>query len=349
MKRTNRAGPPSLPDMALEEFFDRALEAFSRVQGSRREVARIGPLQIELNVGSALARRKWSEPLALRQATNDAVDGRFYIWDDSAGSTAFPAPPWGKNYVYTHRGDGRGFSSEVIRVAFNYDSKLLNLWHTERKIGIYWTRDLRSLPSYEWAAPRRTQLHWRGTSNGLQLTHAGVVGLNGMGLLLAGKGGSGKSTTSLACWNAGWQFVSDDYCWIGHEPTTRAYTVYKTAKLLPDVTPDLPTWNRVEHLSDEKYVYQLDQLGCRNLASELELSALLLPRPTDVKSPALRPATLRDAQATLSLSTMAQLAGAGAENMAHLRETSSRLDKYHLDLCFPTSSVPPLLKRLLER
>ncbi len=334
--------------MSLEEFFDLALEAFSRIERPHRELVRIGPLQVELNVAPALAQRKWSEPLALRQATSDEIDAQIFAWDDSAGSTGFPAPPWGNNYVYTHRGDVRGYSSDLIRVAFNYDSKLLNLWHTERKIGIYWTQDLKSLRSYEWAAPLRTQLHWVGSENGLQLTHAGVVGLDGMGLLLAGKGGSGKSTTSLACWNAGWQFVSDDYCWIAHEPLTRAYAVYRTAKLLPDVATDLPSWDRVERLSDEKYVYQLDTLSSRNLVSELNLTALLLPRPTDVKSPAVRPATLRDALATLSLSTMAQLAGANARNMAHLRETSSRLSKYHLDLCFPTSSVPPVLEGLLR-
>jgi hypothetical protein len=332
--------------MTLEVFFDRALEAFSRVEKPRRELARIGPLQIELNVGPALDQRKWSEPLAFRQAKSDKVDAQFYAWDDSTGSTGFPAPPWGNNYVYTHRGDIKGLSDDIIRVAFNWDSKLLNLWHKERRIGLYWTLDSRTLPTYEWAAPLRTQLHWLGSHHGLQLTHAAAVGLEGRGLLLAGKGGSGKSTTSLACWSAGWQFVSDDYCWVGHEPRTRAYAVYKTAKLLPAAS-DLPQWERVEHLSSEKNVYQLDQLNRENLVTDLDLCALVLPRPEKVDSPALRPAALRDAQAALSLTTIAQLAGAGPESVAHLRETSSRLDRYHLDLCFPAASIPPLLEGLV--
>ena len=222
--------------MTLEEFFDHALQAFSRVEGPSREVARLGPLQIELNVGPALAQRKWSEPLALRQPTSDRVDAQFYVWDDSTGSTRFPAPPWGNNYVYTHRGDVKGFSDKLIRVAFNWDSKLLNLWHTERRIGLYWTLDSDTLPTYEWAAPLRTQLHWLGSHHGLQLTHAAAVGLNGRGLLLAGKGGAGKSTTSLACWNAGWQFVSDDYCWgtspePGPIPSTRRPSSFRKSQI----------------------------------------------------------------------------------------------------------------------
>ena len=40
--------------------------------------------------------------------------------------------------------------------------------------------------------------------------HAGCVALNGIGVLLCGKSGAGKSSLSFACARAGWTYVTDD-------------------------------------------------------------------------------------------------------------------------------------------
>jgi hypothetical protein len=40
--------------------------------------------------------------------------------------------------------------------------------------------------------------------------HAACIAHNGAGILLCGRGGAGKSTTSFACARAGWTFLSDD-------------------------------------------------------------------------------------------------------------------------------------------
>lgn len=44
--------------------------------------------------------------------------------------------------------------------------------------------------------------------------HAGCVGWNGQGILLCGDSGAGKSTLSYACARSGWEYISDDGCFV---------------------------------------------------------------------------------------------------------------------------------------
>lgn len=337
-------------------FFQEALAASEQEEFLAARRVRLGPIPLELHLSPHFHKRDWASPLNLC-SLSDNIDSnsveekkcaRIFVWDSSRPGSRFPAPPWGQNYVYTHRGDIRGYQSDRISVAFNFECRLLSLWDRESRIGIYWTPNAAGLKSYEWAAPLRTLLHWIGLDHGLVLTHAAAVGLNGRGLLLAGKGGSGKSTTSLACWNEGWQFVSDDYCWVAPGPVSKAHAIYKTAKLLPDQPIDLPHWQREELLSQEKDVFDLSCLGHGQLVQSLELVALLLPNLSGIDKANVRPAFVRDGLSGLSLSTMAQLAGAGPATMSLLQQTAASIPGFHLDLCHPVSAVPNVLRELLE-
>jgi hypothetical protein len=44
--------------------------------------------------------------------------------------------------------------------------------------------------------------------------HAGCVAWNGSGILLCGDSGAGKSTLSYACARSGWEYISDDGCFV---------------------------------------------------------------------------------------------------------------------------------------
>lgn len=73
----------------------------------------------------------------------------------------------------------------------------------------------------------------------VQLIHAAAVSLDGRGVLLVGVGGRGKTTTALACAQAGFSFLGDDLCVIetgspdGAVPP-RVHGLYATAKLNDD-------------------------------------------------------------------------------------------------------------------
>ena len=169
-----------------------------------------------------------------------------------------PPPPWGKYclqskwdmHVYTRRGDVRGFNNDRICTAYNWSAAALSMLDKRNSLALYWTYDTRKLPSYETSAPLRTILHWWMNHHGLQFVHSGAVGTSRGGVLLAGKGGTGKSTTVLSCLNSDMLYVSDDYCLISVDPVPYAYSVYSSAKLNADniqrVPHLMPTISNVE-------------------------------------------------------------------------------------------------------
>jgi hypothetical protein len=73
----------------------------------------------------------------------------------------------------------------------------------------------------------------------IQMVHAGAVALEGRGVLFVGVGGRGKTTTALACAQAGFEFLGDDLCVIeagdaGRGTSATVHGVYATAKLNAD-------------------------------------------------------------------------------------------------------------------
>ena len=76
-------------------------------------------------------------------------------------------------------------------------------------------------------------------SSSVQVVHGAAVAYRGRGALLVGVGGRGKSTTALACAQAGFAYLGDDLCVVEAGSTARGdgprvHGMYTTAKLNPD-------------------------------------------------------------------------------------------------------------------
>jgi hypothetical protein len=80
-----------------------------------------------------------------------------------------------------------------------------------------------------------------GPSIGVLPLHAACLVASGNGLLVAGASGAGKSTLAVALAEAGLNYVSDDWTYIGHDRHgLSAHGVGAPAKLLPDAIQHFP-------------------------------------------------------------------------------------------------------------
>ena len=115
-----------------------------------------------------------------------------------------------------------------------------------------------------------------------ELRHGAAVAEGGRAALLLGPGGAGKTTTALAAWNAGMDYLGDDYVLVRvgpHVTGARAYATAKadarTATLLPSVV-DLGA-REYHRGDDDKTVLQL--AGARGLdVIEARVVAVVVPR-----------------------------------------------------------------------
>lgn len=334
----------------LSTFFQATLEAFGRAPAAQSLRCRLGPVALELHCAGALPARDWIRPLALRELPGEErPQARIFAWDDSLENSRVPPPPWADRFVFNRRGEPVGYSSERFRAAYNFDARLLTLWDRQTNTGIYWARSAGLLPEYEWTAPMRTLIHWMGLPFGLQLTHAAVVGSATGAVVLAGKGGSGKSTTALACWQAGMQLVGDDYCWLEAGTPPRAYAVYRSARLCPNPALQLPDWTATPHWTQEKLGLDLARLATGPLAHCLPLSSVLLPRVISGSRLLIEEAAPEEGVRALALTTVGQLAGAGADTVSRLREIAGALPCHRLGLVPPASAVAAAVAEILGK
>ena len=277
------------------------------------------------------------------------------IWDDVSTQTSMPPPPWAGYGVYTRRGDVRGFSDSRIYISYNWDANALSLLDRQRGLALYWTYNAHRLPSYESSAPLRTILHWWMNQFGFQFVHSGAVGNPQGGVLLAGKGGSGKSTTALTCLDSELMYVSDDYCLISADPEPYASCVYSSAKVnadniqrVPQLMPTLSNMDRMDK-GKEKAVFFLYPYFAKKIIAGFPVRAILLPRVSGGRETSLNPASSVEALKALALSTMSQLTGAGRESLQIMHRLVQQLPCYHLELGTALTGIPDVISALLEK
>ena len=286
-----------------------------------------------------------------RPASDEPCDATLLAWDTASSSISPPKPPWGND---DYRGKGRieGYNRDGIHTAFHVGPNVLSMYDEESKTGIFWTPDGSTLPDYHNGSPFLIVLQWWAESEGLSLIHAGAVGTNDGGVLLAGAGGSGKSTTALSCLAAGFRYVSDDYCLLESLVGDRAHTLFCTGKLDSFSMRLLPEFESMSGAQareiDEKTVIFLHQNRPKDLAMSLPIKAILLPRLSEDGTSSIRPSPPAKALHALAPSTIFQLTGAGKPAFVEMASLVRRLPCYHLGLGRDMREVPPLVASIIE-
>lgn len=242
---------------------------------------------------------------------------RLIIWSS-------PLEPFPWNTRHLGRGGAiEGFSHGSVRATAAADDTSLVLWDDERQLACCWFAGIRGVTRWDRAAPLRTALHFALASPERQLVHGAVVGVGGRGVLLAGPGGSGKSTTTLACLQAGMQVVGDDYT-VVDLVGRRAWNLYGSVKV-GEREPG-------PHGRDDRRTLILGE-DLPGVATEsLELAALLLPRvvggPRSTVSVASSAAALR----ALAPSTLIQAPYEDRPSVGILADLARSVPAYHLEL-----------------
>lgn len=187
----------------------------------------------------------------------------------------------------------------------------------------------------------------------VQFVHAAAVGREDGGLLLVGKGGSGKSTTSLACLDSGLKFLGDDYCLVRSGEVPIVHSLYSSGKKNADDIERLdflkPYISNTERLADEKAVYYIHQHFPERVINSFPLKAILVPKITENDHPRLTTVATTTGLMALAPSTIFQLPGSGAEDLARMADIVRNVPCYGLELAGNVKGTPQLLERLLDK
>ncbi|MFN8513961.1 MAG: hypothetical protein U0232_14245 [Thermomicrobiales bacterium] len=277
------------------------------------------------------------------------------LWDSASTGSAPPPPGWSVADRQP-RGEVRGYDApdSRIRAAYHDDHGAISLLDTATGTAIFYARDARGIAPYETASPLRVILHWWLAAHARRFIHGGAVGTSEGGVIVVGRGGSGKSTSCLACLAApesGLRYASDDYALLEEGPEPRVHSLYASAKLRTDQfwrvprLADLAT--RPDGADDAKSILLLHNRFPERLIASFPLRAVLVPRIVGGSATRLRPTSPGIALTALAPSTIFQLAGADGAALRAMRGVVEQVPSYLLELGEETAQIPVLIAALL--
>ncbi len=334
---------------------------------------RIGPKVLCLRFAGTALRPALTRALAhLRTQRPDKPDVTLFVWDSA--STGRPLPMLAASLMRLLRitwledrgvrGEILDYSSDRCRAALEgYDTDILSLLDLEQGQGIFWTPDWRTLPWYEAGAPLRTLLSWWFEHCGFHMLHGGAVGLVEGGLLLAGRGGSGKSTAALASLASELCYAGDDYCLVAVQQARppQVYSLYNTAKVkgtadfvrFPWMSGRISNPDRVaegeEAAAEKPMMFVHEHLPAR-LIREFPLKAVVLPRYiAELDEPRVIPVAPSSALKALAETTITQLTGSGSAALQAMSLLTRQVPCYLLGMTSDLDRIPPILLDILQR
>jgi len=251
------------------------------------------------------------------------------------------------------RGEVKGLHSPDVAVIYHPGPHVLTVVDKPNAEAFYvkWTAD--PLPSYEIGAPFRYILHAWFARRGVQFIHGAAVATPENGVLLVGKGGSGKSTTALLCARAGMSYLGDDYCLV--DPgQNRAYSIYATAKLkgpadverVPELRDLSFNADGFEKGGEGKALYSLAGLWPDRLAASAPVKAILIPRVGTGPDTRLEPCGPQEALLAMLPSTVGQLPLADAGDCARLTQLAAKLPAYVLHIGTDLQQIPARVREV---
>jgi hypothetical protein len=272
----------------------------------------------------------------------DAALATIRVWDTA--STGIEPPPIPVEVA----GDAR---DDRFRVEYRTGS--ISLFDSSERTGYFWFADHAEIVWYERAEPLRAAIHWALTTDRRYLAHASGVGDDRGAVVLTGKGGAGKTTTTLASIDAGLSFISDNYVLLsleGEQPVVHG--IYGNAKVWPQTLEQLPGLkscvSRWDVALDEKLVVDIARHRPESLATGLPVRAVVVPVVLGGREAQITRCSPAQALLALAPTTVLQLplTGFGLDGMAELLR---RVPTYRLELGREVMDGPRLLSTLLDQ
>lgn len=351
MSQPDLATPSAAPWLSA---LARAFGAASEALGVESLLLALFGRRVRLRFAGSALRERMLPALAHLVLPEDGrpTDLTINLWDGASEERAPPPPP---RASYGRRGEIRhAFTDFPLEVSFQIETGTLEVFAPPFKLAYCWVRDVARWPLWQRAAPLRTTLgHFARTAAG-QLVHGAGVGTADGAVLLSAAGGSGKSTTALACLHSSLLYLGDDYVFLSQQPrqqTRTLFSIYATAKLRPDgisrlAEPDRFSWQRES--GEDKSLLFLHPCWRDRLALRLPLRALLIPSLSAQAMTRLRPASTREALHALAPTTLFQLAGSDPAVFKALAELLRGVPAYRLELGPRPEDAAAAIRELLS-
>jgi hypothetical protein len=346
-------------------FFDSVLAAYKKAEnsagGAMERYYRIGEQVFQLRFAGEGLIPQISPAIEHLETEEVASPGlRIHVFDSVSTGLEMPSPlehylnqlRWYHTNYLSSRFEVKEFCNERFLTVFHWGPHILSILDRQENLACYWIEDAALVPFYERSLPLRPILNGWFTGQGYQFIHGAAVGYPQGGVILTGKSGAGKSTTSLACLDSDLKYASDDYCLVKAGPTPTIYSVYNVAKLKGrgdmDRFPKLaPLISNPDRLDTEWGMLFINEHYPGKMLTGFPLKAILIPKVSGKRETSLIPISPRETFAAMAPTTVLQLPGSGSAAMKSMSELAQRIPCYRLVLGTEIEAIPSVISDLL--
>lgn len=307
-------------------------------------------LTVHLSTG-ALADAIGTTLVAVPDNRPDADPCRIFI--AHPGIDGVPGPSkWGDVH-FTEHGFAERLAGAGLRGHHFHDLDFWQFYDPRLRVGVQLMRSVDAFPPWEPGAPLRAFLHWEYAARGMRLTHAGTLGVNGSGILLAGPGGAGKSGTVVAGLLNGLDSVGDDYVLVELSRGVIARPLFSTLKQDPEGFARLGLKTRLGTHGplnwQRKHTFHIGDISPRTVPATLDIVALVVPHIGGGGRSSIKPASRGDTMIALAASSIAQMPGERQSGFRFFGDLTRQLPCFRLSLGTDPAEIAGTIADFLAR
>jgi hypothetical protein len=204
----------------------------------------------------------------------------------------------------------------------------------------------------ERARPFHRLLSMWLTDRGIHFVHAGLVSVEGRGILLGGHGGAGKSTSSVACLRAGHRYLGDDHIALERltDGSFRGYGFYASCLLelnhMHRFAELLPHALRPHYVGEDKAVFYFNELFPGAIHHSTRIDVIALPKVVDCFEARAERASKAETLMALAPNSVMQLTVPTAAGFHTLADLVDSVPSYRLYIGRDIDRIPDALCRM---
>lgn len=247
----------------------------------------------------------------------------------------------------------RTFAGETGYAAWQPGEKdVLSLLNFESKRALIWLPQ-NAPPAWYASRPGLPLVHALTKDTAWSAVHGGCVGREGRFLLLAGRGKSGKTTASLACARAGWDYAGDDFVFANTD-TGQVEPLFATARLRTTAASEfaglLDTAAELSHDDgDARHELRLGGAFGPHRLRGGKIAAILLPRRLGSERPVFSSARRSDAFSALLPHTSVGLLGWPDKTTRKVAALVEKAPAFFVDTGTMPDCIPDSFRYFLDR
>lgn len=294
--------------------------------------------------------------LQVESFASDEKPLRIELWDERVSSVARPFGDLRDGFAETEMfADGILVESPNGTLRAHQNERMCVLLQFEEARAVGWVRSAAELSLFEVGKPLQPILFAWYVRHGVQPVHGGLVARGDSGVLIGGAGGSGKSTTALACAMAGFSYLADDYTGLPAARGTayRGYSLYASLWLEESHSKRFASiqQHRIEGemIGEIKLPFALHEACPGRMAVSCGIRAIVLPRIEHREKSELRAATATEAMLKLAPSSVLQLPFIDASSsLQRIAQLIRGVPCFWLDLGTDLAGIAPCVDQALR-